>query len=291
MWLLCSTALGSCHITGIDSATLVGKHYITSCHPGATLLGYQWKWGLHLLCLQELCVSLGSSSQTKSPKKVAFMLFKSRTPGCEPFCQFSSVSLPGCPDSSLLIKPEMWISFVTVWTTGEFRLTFSFQGKMTEQALLKLPAFLFPFQQFSSASFFNLFPVLPFQLTYSTMAAVCVSTVLCVAGTNIFLAVKCEGSMCLRLSGKNDLFCHDAVHTYCLWIFCSLWTTWSGGNSFLSPAPTAFTRSVNYYSFSGSISWEVLFCSSLKIKKPTCKILRGFVWVSSKNRLQKRTIL
>lgn len=96
-------------------------------------------------------MSLGSSSQTKSPKKVAFVLSKSRTLGCEKFCLFFSVSLPGRPVSSLLIKPEMWVSFVTVRTTGEFRLTFLFQGKITEQALLKLPACLFSYSaiQFS----------------------------------------------------------------------------------------------------------------------------------------------
>lgn len=54
-------------------------------------------------------------------------------------------SLRGSPVSSLLIKPEMWVSFVTVRTAREFRLTFLFQLKMTELPSLKLPTWLFLF--------------------------------------------------------------------------------------------------------------------------------------------------
>lgn len=51
-------------------------------------------------------------------------------------CSFSLAVFRGSPVSSLLIKCEMWVSFVTVRTKKRFRLVLLFQVKMTEPAFL-----------------------------------------------------------------------------------------------------------------------------------------------------------
>lgn len=89
MGILYTVALRSCHITGTDGATLVRNHHSTSCHPSVTLLGHQRGLGVCLHSLGAL-LQFGLKFTVQVAQKVAFIVFKSRTLGCEPFCQFLS---------------------------------------------------------------------------------------------------------------------------------------------------------------------------------------------------------
>lgn len=98
---------------------------------------------------------------------------------------FVWLSLRGSPVSSLLIKPEMWVSFVAVRTAREFRIAFLFQGKMTELPSLKLPTWLFLFNNSVQPHYLIFFPVLSFLLTYIMIATMCISIFLCARDTHI----------------------------------------------------------------------------------------------------------
>lgn len=147
----------------------------------------------------------------------------------------------GCPVSSLLIKCEMWVSFVAVRTMKEFRLVFLFWVEMTEPALLKLQirvSFLFNdwIQSHSLILYTHII------LAYHNSCTACL--VLCARDTRRWILWSNMKVIWDSGSQGNDNFCchHTPLHTFCGCFI--LWKLHSRGDNPILLAPTVELRSI-----------------------------------------------
>lgn len=116
----------------------------------------------------------------------------------------------------------MWVSFVTVRTAREFRLTFLFQLKMTELPSLKLPTWLFLFSnsiQPHSLIFFSSVVLSP--NIHHDSYSVCIYSFVCKRHT-YFLQLNVTFVYDSDSQGNDDLCCHNAVHAHCRCVPCKL---------------------------------------------------------------------
>lgn len=148
----------------------------------------------------------------------------------------------GCPVSSLLIKCEMWVSFVTVRTMKEFRLVFLFWVEMTEPALLKLQikvSFLFNGWIQSHSLIFYTHIILAYHNSCTACLVLCARDIHRWILWSNMKVVWDSGSQ-----GNYNFCCHHTPHTYLLWMFHSLETTQSRGDNPILLAPTVDLRSI-----------------------------------------------